>query len=206
MEPLTSEAARVLACLIEKQMTTPEYYPMTVNALVAACNQKTNRDPVMTMDEEAVNNALAELNELGLSRFTRSPGARTLKYLHKIDEALEIDADQAAIIAVMLLRGPQTSGELRSRTERYVSFRDVAAVEEVLRDLITRDRPLVEHLEREPGRKERRFRTFLSSFSGSGPSSAIPPDDRLLDRIASLEARIARLESELGVSVREEPI
>jgi uncharacterized protein YceH (UPF0502 family) len=196
--------ARVLGCLIEKQMTTPEYYPMTVNALVAAASQKTNRDPVMTYDEEMVEGALASLNERELSRFTRTAGARTLKYVHKADDILQVDPQQLAIIAVMLLRGPQTPGELRSRTDRYVSFDSVAEVEEVLSDLMTRDEPLVERLDRVPGQKEHRYRTLLTEHdasatpaAASAPSSGAPVE--LVSRIEDLERRVAFLERSLGV-------
>lgn len=201
MEPLTHEQARILGSLIEKQMTTPEYYPMTVTALVSACNQRTNRDPVMFMDEESVETALRQLNERGLSRFTRAPGSRTLKYVHKTEDVLEIDAEQTAVLAVMLLRGPQTPGELRTRTDRYVAFKDVAAVEQVLDDLISRDNPLVEKLERKPGRKEHRYRTILSEYAGptSMRIAAPGPDPEIIERLEALEERVQRLETELGL-------
>ncbi len=181
-------------------MTTPDYYPMTVNALIAACNQKTNRDPVMTLDEERVEAALGDLNERGLSRFTRSPGARTLKYVHKTEDILEVDAEQTALLAVLLLRGPQTPGELRGRTDRYVTFEDVAAVEAVLTDLIVRDVPLIQRLEREPGRKEHRYRTLLATDEPVPHAVAAAPDSiEHEERLASLEQRVARLERELGL-------
>jgi uncharacterized protein YceH (UPF0502 family) len=202
IESLSAEEARVLGCLVEKEMTTPDYYPMTVNALVAACNQKTNREPVVTWDEEIVETALRSLNDRSLARFTRVSGSRALKYLHKADEVLQVDATQLALLAVMLLRGPQTPGELRSRTERYTEFADVADVERTLTDLITRDEPLVERLERVPGQKEHRFRTLLLPWD---PSAAVPVPPagarsaELADRLEALEARIARIESELGL-------
>lgn len=203
MPNLSAEEARVLGCLIEKQMTTPEYYPMTVNALVAAASQKTNREPVSTYDEELVEGALAKLNDKGLARFTRTPGARALKYVHKGDDVLQVDSRQLALLAVLLLRGPQTPGELRQRTDRYCEFPSVEAVEETLEDLITRDDPLVARLERAPGQKENRYRTVLVSWDGSwtAPQPGPPPADttQLLERIASLEERMARLEAELGL-------
>ena len=203
IETLDAQEARVLGCLIEKQMTTPEYYPMTVNALVAAASQKTNRDPVLTYDEEMVEGALATLNDKALTRFTRTSGARTLKYVHKADEVLEIDSQQLAIVAVLLLRGPQTPGELRGRTDRYVSFVSVAEVEEILSDLMTRDEPLVERLERFPGQKENRYRTLLTGYDVSAPPPVAPgapgvPDD-VLDRLMELERRVAFLEQSLGM-------
>jgi uncharacterized protein len=203
---LSAEEARVLGCLIEKQMTTPEYYPMTVNALVAAASQKTNREPVSTYDEELVEGALARLNDKGLSRFTRTPGARALKYVHKADDVLEVDSQQLALLAILLLRGPQTPGELRQRTDRYCSFPSVEAVEDTLEDLITRDDPLVARLERAPGQKENRYRTLLLGWDGSwtGPvvtsrGADTADTNELLERIASLEDRLARIESELGL-------
>lgn len=194
---LSAEEGRVLGCLIEKQMTTPEYYPMTVNALVDACNQKTNREPVVHYDEATVEQALRDLNDRdGLTKFTRTPGARALKYVHKAREVLEVDDQQLALLAVLLLRGPQTPGELRSRTDRYVEFDDVAQVEEVLEGLIDREVPLIARLERGPGRREDRFRTLLIDHDG-------PPPDRVAqgaeDRLLRLEQRIARIEEALGL-------
>jgi uncharacterized protein len=203
MATLSAEEARVLGCLIEKQMTTPEYYPMTVNALVAAASQKTNREPVSTYDEERVERALAELNDKGLARFTRTPGARALKYVHKGDDVLQVDSRQLALLAVLLLRGPQTPGELRQRTDRYCEFPSVEAVEETLEDLITRDDPLVARLERAPGQKENRYRTVLVSWDGSWTAPQPRPSQadttQLLERTAMLEERVARLEAELGL-------
>jgi hypothetical protein len=205
IEQLDPGEARVLGCLIEKQMTTPEYYPMTVNALVAAASQKTNRHPVMTYDEEMVEGALASLNDKELSRFTRTAGARALKYVHKADEVLEVDSQQLAVLAVMLLRGPQTPGELRSRTDRYVSFDSVAQVEEILSDLMTRDQPLVDRLERVPGQKEHRYRTLLTAYD-PGAGSTPPPasmsgagSEAMMSRIEALERRVAALEQSLGI-------
>lgn len=203
MVTLSAGEARVLGCLIEKQMTTPEYYPMTVNALVAAASQKTNRDPVAAYDEETVERALSDLNDKGLSRFTRTAGARTLKYVHKADEVLEVDAQQLALLAVLLLRGPQTPGELRQRTDRYTEFSSVEAVEETLDDLITRDTPLVVRLDRAAGQKENRYRTLLAEWDDSwtpSPASGSRSTGALEERIAALEERVARLESELGLS------
>lgn len=194
---LSAEEGRVLGCLIEKQMTTPEYYPMTVNALVDACNQKTNREPVVHYDEETVEQALRDLNERGgLSKFTRTAGARSLKYVHKAPDVLEVDGQQLALLAVLLLRGPQTPGELRSRTDRYVEFNDVAQVEEVLVGLIEREVPLVARLERGPGRREDRFRTLLIDHGVPLPTQ---PSDETDERIDRLEARIARIEGALGL-------
>lgn len=201
MEVLDAAEARILGCLIEKQMTTPEYYPMTVNALVSAASQKTNRHPVLTYDEEMVDGALTSLNDRGLSRFTRMSGARTLKYVHKADEVLEVDSQQLAILAVLLLRGPQTPGELRTRTERYVSFGGTEAVEEVLDDLMTRDVPLVSRLDREAGQKEHRYRTLLTEYDPTTLPTPVQTrtDDETTARLEALERRLDRIERELGI-------
>ncbi len=205
MEVLDPAEARILGCLIEKQMTTPEYYPMTVNALVAASSQKTNRDPVLTYDEEMVDRALSTLNDKGLSRFTRMSGARTLKYVHKADEVLEVDSQQLAVLAVLLLRGPQTPGELRTRTDRYVHFSGTEAVEEVLDDLMTRNVPLVTRLDREAGQKEHRYRTLLTKHDPTSlPSPATSPNgEDSAARIEALERRLDRIERELGITGEE---
>ncbi len=220
MFDLTAEEARVLGALIEKQMTTPEYYPLTLNALTAACNQKSNREPVVDYDETMVDQIVTELVDRGLAGITRSSGGRAVKYLHHVDSMLEIDDEQLALIAVLMLRGPQTPGELRARTDRYVEFASVDAVEDRLRDLITRDVPLVERLEREPGRREHRYRCVLVTVADAvgaldpapappstpttwdleapAPPSA-PTTAELEARVSVLEARITRLESELGL-------
>ena len=203
---LTFEQARVLGALVEKQMTTPDYYPMTVSALVAACNQKNNREPVTTFSDEDVERILAELNDLDLSRFTRQSGGRTLKYLHRAPQTLEIDDEQLAILAIMMLRGPQTVAELKSRTQRYVDFRSIEAVEDRLEDLITRDEPLVVELPRESGQRETRFMTLLvpdhpaAEPVPSPTRSVAPPEPGLLERrVTALEATVAHLLDQLGL-------
>jgi uncharacterized protein YceH (UPF0502 family) len=190
MQPLTAEEARVLGCLIEKAMTTPDYYPLTVNALVSACNQKTNREPVVSYDDDTVDGALRSLDHAGLVGITRASGGRSLKYFHHADEQWQVDDEQLALLAVLLLRGPQTPGELRIRTDRYIDFASTAAVEERLADLIYRDVPLVERLEREPGQKENRYRTVLMAAQNLVPAQA-PPD--LEARLAALEAEVERI-------------
>jgi uncharacterized protein YceH (UPF0502 family) len=197
---------RLLGCLIEKQMTTPDYYPMTVNALTAAANQKTNRDPVSDYSEADVLDGINALREEGLVRAVRSPGGRAAKYKHALDDVLEIDGEQAALLAVLLLRGDQTPGELRLRTERYHEFGSVEDVEEVLAGLQTRSEPLATRLERRPGEKEARYRHLLGG-GGEAPASPAPVapagepaalgDDvitRLETRLAHLEERVAALE------------
>ena len=158
MDVLDFEEARVLGCLIEKSMTTPEYYPMTVNALIAACNQRTNRDPVVDFGESTVAGALASLDRRGMIGITRVSGGRALKYAHHADTALRVDDEQLTLLAVLLLRGPQTAAELRARSERYAAFESVQAAEQRLGDLMRRDIPLVERMPKEPGQKENRYR------------------------------------------------
>ena len=217
MIELTFEQARVLGALIEKQMTTPDYYPMTVNALVAACNQKNNREPVTGFDASDVERILSELNELDLARFTRQSGGRTLKYLHRAPDTLGVDDEQLAILAVMFLRGPQTIAELRTRTERYVEFASMEAVEERVDDLITRDEQLVEQLPRATGQREDRYMTLLvpdhpaATTAGervvvtATPSPATtseatePSRSDLESRVAALERTVELLVTELGL-------
>ena len=206
---LTFEQARVVGALIEKQMTTPDYYPMTVNALVAACNQKNNREPVTAFDDADVERLLGELNDLELTRYTRASGSRTLKYVHRGLDVWEVDEEQLAILAIMLLRGPQTIPELKSRTERYMEFGDLDAVEARVRDLMTRDEPLVVETPRASGQREARFHTLLTDHpgnhapdSGAQATSGDPAGSRtspLEARVTTLETTIAFLLEELGL-------
>lgn len=205
---LTVAEIRVLGCLMEKAATTPDHYPLTTNALVAACNQKTNRDPVVSFDERTVNEAMLELRQAGLARSITGSG-RTVKHRHVADEALELGDRAAAVLAVLLLRGPQTPGELRTRTERYVGFDSVEAVDEVLVGLLQRDTPLVEDLGRGPGQSQNRWVHTLGSIA-SPTISAVPEPSasvdggatraQLLARVEQLEARMQRLEAELGMA------
>ncbi len=206
MEILTDREARALGCLIEKAMTTPDHYPLTVNALTAACNQKSNRHPIVAYDEATVQAALASLDAKHLIGVTRVSGGRALKYRHHADEVLRVDAGQLAVLAVLLLRGPQTPGELRARTERYVGAgRDV---EEILRGLITRDDPLVEQLDRRPGQRESRYRTLLTTSAAEEIEEraeeevgerAAPAGPDLEERLAALEGRVEALLRHLGL-------
>ena len=199
-------SVRLLGCLIEKEMTTPEYYPMTVNALTAAANQKTNRSPVLSYTEAEVLDGINALRELGMVRAVRSPGGRAAKYKHALDDVLEIDREQASVLAVLMLRGEQTPGELRLRTERYHDFESVEATEEVLEGLEQREQPLARRLDRRPGEKESRYRHLLGGVeSEASPETALPdsstkpsPDagelGTLRARIQQLEERVAKLE------------
>jgi uncharacterized protein len=177
--PLSLEEARVLGCLLEKERTTPDTYPLSLNALVTACNQSTNRSPVVSYSEPTVEAALDSLRERSFVRRGVYPGSRVIKYRHVLDEALGIDPPQLALLCVMLLRGPQTPGELKSRTERLHPFKDLLAIDDTLDELAGRDEPLARRLPREPGQKEARVRELLTDAGGE--VTARVPDDAPLD-------------------------
>jgi uncharacterized protein YceH (UPF0502 family) len=162
MEPLTPEELRIVACLVEKQLTTPDSYPLTENAVVAACNQLSNRNPVVAYDNNTVRVTLTELRQRGLARVIHTPGARVPKHRHILDEALGLSQGEVSLLAVLALRGPQTVGELRTRTERMHNFAALSEVEETLERLADREEPLVVRLERQPGQKEARYAQLLS--------------------------------------------
>lgn len=204
---LTAHEQRVLGCLIEKQRTTPDVYPLSLNALRGACNQSTNREPVLAMTEDEVRDACQALYRHGLARLASGAGSRTIKYRHLAPEALQVGDAELALLAVLLLRGPQTVGELRTRTERLYAFASTGAVTAVLERLAADDRVVL--LEREPGRKEPRWAHLLGAApaqatgmgTGTTPapaSSQTPPAPELaavLARLGELEARVAALES-----------
>lgn len=188
--------ARVVGVLVEKQMTTPDNYPLTLAGVVAGCNQSTNREPVLSLDEDEVEKALVRLHDLGLATPVRRSGDRATKYRHKLGEALEIPEPTQAVLAVLLLRGPQTSGELRTRTERYVSFSSAQEVEEVI-DLLEAD-GLARRLPRSPGQSQRRVAELLSGDRPEEPTPA-PTEPGLAERVSELERRFAELLDRLGV-------
>ncbi|MBK5233342.1 MAG: DUF480 domain-containing protein [Thermoleophilia bacterium] len=152
----TDEEMRVLGCLVEKQRTTPDHYPLTLNALVNACNQSTNRDPVVAYDEATVRRALGELGRRRWIRSASGHSSRVPKYRQLIDTELKLDEDQISVLAVLMLRGAQTPGELKARTDRLFAFHDLAAIQTTLDALISRG--LAERLRRRPGQKEERYR------------------------------------------------
>ena len=186
MEPLTSEELRVVACLVEKQLTTPDSYPLTENAVVAACNQLSNRNPVVAYDNSMVRVTLTGLRQRGLARVVHTPGARVPKHRHIVDEALGLGQGEVSLLAVLALRGPQTVGELRTRTERMHDFASLSEVEEALEALAGREEPLVVRLERQPGQKEARYAQLLGGpvdaayttpaapGSGAAPAAGTP--------------------------------
>ncbi|HSL56334.1 MAG TPA: DUF480 domain-containing protein [Acidimicrobiales bacterium] len=202
--PLDAEELRVLAALIEKAATVPDSYPLTLNALRTATNQSTSRDPVVSYDDTTLLAALQRLKDRRLVRFVHAAqGARSTRYRHVLDERLELDAAALAVLAVLVLRGPQTTTELRTRTERAHRFDSVDAVDATLAELARRDPPLVVTLPRQPGQKEPRHAHLLGGpvDADALAAAAAPaaPRGGLADRVAALEARLERLEALLGV-------
>ncbi len=207
---LTDVEVRVLGALIEKDITTPDYYPLSLNALVNACNQKNNREPVMALDEDAVSTALATLQEKRLAGPAGGADSRVTKYEHRMQEVYNFDRREIAVLCVLLLRGPQTPGELRGRTERMYRFEELEDVVSTLDRLSQRQPALVAVLPRQPGTKESRY---MQLFSGEAP-----PTEPMLgrtggslssgataggDRIARLEGEVAELRSEIA-AMREQ--
>jgi uncharacterized protein YceH (UPF0502 family) len=200
---LNEVETRVLGSLIEKDITTPDYYPLSLNALVNACNQKSNRDPVMNLDEDAVRLALRNLNEKGLAGTTSSADSRVTKYEHRLQEAFNFSRPQIAILCVLLLRGPQTPGELRGRTDRMYRFDHLDDVQSTLQHLMQREPPLVKMLPRQPGTKESRYMHLLSGdVEGWEPSpepgAAVAGSSMDAQRIADLEHEVASLQKEVA--------
>jgi uncharacterized protein len=191
---------RVLGCLIEKQMTTPDVYPLSLNALRLACNQSTNRDPVLSLEEPEIRDALQRLSRKGWARLASGPGSRSVKFRHLIDEALSVSPLQRALLAVLMLRGPQTAAELRTRVERLHAFESVAEVEETLAGLAERE--LVVRQPRRPGQKEERWAQLLGGEpeqqSASPPLPAVAAEPELEDRVARLEEQVAEIMRRLG--------
>jgi uncharacterized protein YceH (UPF0502 family) len=193
---LNEVECRVLGSLIEKEVTTPEYYPLSLNALVNACNQKSNRDPVMNLDEAAVRQALHSLDGQSLARSVSASDSRVTKYEHRLQEAFNFYRHEVAILCVLLLRGPQTPGELRGRAERMHPFDDLSAVQSSLQHLMKREPPLIKVLPRQPGAKEYRYAHLLS---GDVESFAPKPDvDVNATTLSADRERIGRLEEELA--------
>jgi uncharacterized protein len=211
---LTAAEIRVLGCLLEKQRTTPEAYPLSLNALRLACNQSTNRDPVVDYDEATIRDALHRLSRRRWTRLASGPGSRAPKYRHLLDEALGLPDDEVAVLCVLMLRGAQTPGELKQRTERLHPLADLDAVQGTLERLIGRE--LAARLDRRPGQKEERYAQLLGEDAAepsASPAAAPPPvapapvpistdgpprapeGDPRIDRI---EAELAALRGEVG--------
>lgn len=210
---LTAEEIRALGCLIEKQATTPDHYPLSTNALVNACNQKSNREPAVDYSERVVLDAMLLVRQEGLARMNSS--GRTDKHRHILDDALGLDRDQLAVLAIMMLRGPQSAGELKTRTERYptsqgVGFETPDDVEAVLTRLAEGTDPFVVNIGRASGQSQDRWAHLLGDGAPDADDSAAPAvtspsavEPSLAQRVAHLEGRLARLEAELGIAVAD---
>lgn len=211
MEPADAIEIRVLGCLVEKQRTTPDVYPLSLNALRLACNQATNRDPVVEFDEHTIREALDRLSRRGWARLASGQTSRAIKYRHLVDEALRLDGREVSLLAVLMLRGPQTPGELNQRTERLYRFAGIEDVDRTLEELAGRE--LVEALPRRPGQKEVRWRQLLGGEDGEGapaagapaaapahtaPVGAAPARAGAFGLSEGLEARVAALEEALA--------
>jgi uncharacterized protein len=194
---LDADEVRVLGALLEKEVTTPEYYPLSLNALLNACNQKSNRDPVVHFDEDTVERVVYILRDKGLLLNITGAGSRVPKYGHRLSEKLNLGRRELAVLCELMLRGPQTLGELRTRAERMHPFDDLAEVESVLE----RMPELVAKLPRRPGEKEARYAHLLSGVPEFAPSSQEPMADSVAsprsDRMGQLEAEVAQLRREL---------
>jgi uncharacterized protein len=222
MMELTAAEQRVLGCLIEKRFTTPDHYPLSLNSLRLACNQSTNRDPVTNYDEATVRDAAERLTRYGLIRLASGHGSRATKYRHLADEALALTREQLAVLAVLLLRGPQTPGELRQRSERMARLDSPTAVERVLGALI--ERGFAARLERRPGQKEERFAQLLGGENGNAVNAPAPEQGAaaapergagappqpaaqadLAERVARLEREVAELRAALTAEPAPSP-
>ena len=191
---------RVLGCLIEKQRTTPDVYPLSLNSLRLACNQSTNREPVVAYEEAEIRAALGRLDQRRWARLASGPGSRAAKYRHLLDEALGLDGAELSLLALLMLRGPQTPGELKQRSERLFAFESTAHVEEQLERLAGRE--LVVRLERRPGQKEERWAQLLGGTAAPETTSQPAPGASTLEaRVAALERDVAELKA--GLPVRD---
>jgi hypothetical protein len=208
---LTASQARVLGALVEKEVTTPEYYPLSLNALINACNQRSNREPVMNLDEETVRQALHGLEDLRLAGRARSADGRVTKYEHWLGEAFNFSRAETALVCVLLLRGPQTPGELRGRTERLHRFEEIGEVLAALQKLMEREPPLAAVLPRQLGTKESRYAHLLSggvesltafvaepAFARREAGAGAEQDEGHEARIAQLEATVTELRQEVA--------
>jgi uncharacterized protein YceH (UPF0502 family) len=212
---LTDVEARVLGSLVEKEITTPEYYPLSLNALVNACNQKSNREPLMTLDEETVKNALRSLDKKELAGAADTTDSRVTKYGHRLAEIFNFTRQEIAVLCVLLLRGAQTPGELRTRAERMYPFEDLNQIQSTVQRLMSREPPVAQLLARQPGTKESRYaHLFSGNVDPQRPSSASAPavasvgravtsaaDDRM--RLDKLEMEIEGLKKNIDELRRE---
>jgi len=214
---LTPVEQRVLGCLIEKRWTTPDQYPLSLNALRLACNQLTNRDPVTNYDEATVRDAAYRLSQYGLTRMASGHSSRAVKYRHLAEEALSLGREELAVLAVLLLRGPQTPGELKARADRMASFATLEEVDAVLEAL--GERHYARRIPRRPGQKEDRFEHLLGGEKEPSPEPGsseegetapaepvVAPDGQLAARVAALEAQVDELRRELSALRERAPV
>ena len=201
---LSDVEVRILGSLVEKDITTPDYYPLSLNALVNACNQMNNRDPVMALDEDRVRQALGSLSGKRLVGPAGGADSRVAKYEHRLQEAFNFDRRETALLCMLFLRGPQTLGELRSRSERMYHFETLDDVQSVLERLMHRDPALVKVLARQPGTKEARYTHLFSPNAGDDSSVAMATPavssagGRLEDTVSALERQVASLREEIN--------
>ncbi len=214
---LTLHEARVIGCLLEKEITTPEQYPLSLNALTLACNQKTSRDPVLDLTEAQVQDALDSLNKKRLINEQSGFGSRVVKYKHRFCNTefseLQLSSAALAIVCLLLLRGPQTPGELRTRSNRLHDFKDVLEVEECIKQLINRDKPVLMQLPREPGKRECRYSELFSEDATHLQTNSAPPvnierlplspeaNHDLHARVTELECQVADLKDKLATLI-----
>ena len=200
---LNEMEARVLGALLEKEITTPDYYPLSLNSLVNACNQKSNRDPVTNLDEDSVRDALRTLHDNSLARSVSAADSRVTKYEHRLQEAFNFDRREAALFCELLLRGPQTPGELRMRAERMHQFDDLSEAQSALQRLMNREPPLVKVLARQPGTKESRYIHLLSGDAKPVSSTAgreVPAalEREKMDGFSRLSSEMAELRRDMA--------
>jgi uncharacterized protein YceH (UPF0502 family) len=197
--PISTVAARVLGSLVEKEITTPEYYPLSLNALANACNQKNNREPVMNLDEDQIRQALHQLEDDGLAGPARGTDSRVAKYEHRMQEVFNFTRGEIAVVCVLLLRGPQTPGELRGRGERMHRFEELSDVQSTLQRLMQREPPLVKVLPRQPGTKEARYAHLFSGEPAEWVgNSEVAESSGTGSGMAQMEAEIAALREEVA--------
>jgi len=196
--PLDAIAVRILGALIEKEITTPDNYPLSLNALVAACNQTSAREPVMSLDEGTVNKTVNDLRQRSLVRAVQQSGSRVLKFRHLMVEALNLDGPELAAMCVLMLRGPQTPGEIKGRSNRLFDFPDLEKVESTLDALVNREKPLVARLARRPGQKDSRYAHLLSGDAPAEAPEAVTPSVVAENgRLEALEQAVNSLRAEL---------
>lgn len=199
---LTDVETRILGCLVEKQLTTPEYYPLTLNSLASACNQKSNRDPVVSYDETTLLKAIDDLRDKNLVYLYYGSNSRTVKYKHMLPSVYQLNDAETALVAVLFLRGPQTVGELRERTGRLYEFGNIAETQEALDQLATRSEPVIARLERLPGQKDPRYAHLLSGEIDieaiNAAREAAKPGAQSESKVQELESEIAELKENLS--------